>query len=151
MSLRFYNRLRGRFPELQELLYKWKIDYVERSTSEEKKELLDILGQTLLADTLECKMEQLKVTEEPTSSKESLEQRLVTIAEDMQSYMKEVEAEWDRLLPSIKDTIKSFLETLKLSTDPSLRSGMVITRVGSLDLATQYSVSKNDHCLDLVI
>jgi len=39
VSFKFYSRLRGRFPELQDFLYGWKIDYVVQAIREERKEL----------------------------------------------------------------------------------------------------------------
>lgn len=67
-------------------------------------------------------------------------------------YRKEVDEEWDRLTPFITDSIKAFVETLKpYQEDPNLFRQTSIVKVGSLDLGTQYTVSKSDHGLDLVI
>jgi hypothetical protein len=75
-------------------------------------------------------------------------ERLEVITKDMEAYLKEVEAESERLNSIIPGTIKNMVSTLKPKRE---FNGMRIIQVGSLDLGTQYSVDKDDHCLDLVL
>lgn len=74
--------------------------------------------------------------------------QLKVIKKDMEAYLKEVEEENEKLQVSITETIKSLKETFKL--DPKLKDTIII-KVGSVDLGTQYSISKMDHVLDIVV
>lgn len=157
ISDKFYNRLKGRFPELQEYLYSAKIAYFEKVVHEEKEDLrkvqfieggeteetstpttVDTVTQGVAEITIELK--RVDWTFNP--------KQLKVIKKDMEAYLKEVEEENEKLQLSITETIKSLKETFKL--DPKLKDTIII-KVGSVDLGTQYSISKMDHVLDIVV
>lgn len=57
LSLKFYNRLKGRFPELQEFLFTLKIDFVNRATEELQKDVREMAIEE--GQSVEKEMEKL--------------------------------------------------------------------------------------------